>query len=98
MVVPAAPIVESAMTAQKQPNKKALLAQTRVLMDKQGFLKQEECITISSLYNTFKVMDNRFKPKLPAEAQKLMLTFKVLLGVLVVEQNKVQDPCHRVPL
>ena len=77
LVVPAAPIVDSATTAQKQPDKKALLAQTRVLMDKQGFLKQEECITVSSLYNTFKLMDNRFKPKLPAEAQKLMLTFNV---------------------
>ena len=41
-VAPAVPTVDSAPDAQKQPNKKSMLAQTRALLDKGGFLKQEE--------------------------------------------------------
>ena len=91
-VVPTAPAEDSALNAQKQLNKKALLAQTRALMDKQGFLKQEERITISSLYEAFKLMHDRYNPKISTKVQRSLLTFKVLLGVLVVEQNEAQDP------
>ena len=90
-VAPTVPTEDSALNAQKQLNKKALLAQTRALMDKQGFLKQEERITVSSLYEAFKLMHNRYNPKIPTEAQRSLLAFKVLLGVLVVEQNEAQD-------
>ena len=91
-VAPAVPTVDSAPDAQKQPNKKSMLAQTRALLDKGGFLKQEERITVSSLFEAFKLIDDRYNSKLPSEAQKTMLAFKVLLGVLVVEQKEERDP------
>ena len=91
VVVPAVPTVDSAPNAQKQPNKKSMLAQTRALLDKGGFLKQEERITVSSLFEAFKLIDDRYNLKLPSEAQKTMLAFKVLLGVLVVEQKEERN-------
>lgn len=77
---------------QKNPPKKSILVATRELLDKEGFMKLDERITVGTLFNTFKLIDKRYHAKMPSEAQKAMMAFKMALGVLVMEQKAEQDP------
>ena len=86
-----APVAAPAPT-QKQVPKKSILAATRETLDKEGILKKEERITVSTLLDAFKLIQERYNAKMPSDAQKVMTAFKVAMGVLVIEQKADQNP------
>ena len=90
-VTPAMPAATAAPVEQNQPSKETLMKATRAMLDKEGFLKQEERITVGSLYNTFKLIHDRYNAKIPSDVQKTMLAFKVLLGTLTAQQQQEQN-------
>ena len=82
-----AAVTETVAPEQKKQNRKSILATPRALLDKEGFLKQDERITVDSLYDAFKLMHDRYKTKLPADTNNAMIAFKLVLGVLAVDQR-----------
>ena len=78
--------------AQKQSSRKTLLVATREQLDKEGFLKLDEHITVSSLLEAFRLIHERYNTKMPPKVQKTMMAFKMALWVLVVEQRVEPDP------
>ena len=72
---------------QKKQNRKSILATPRALLDKEGFLKQDERIMVDSLYDAFKLMHDRYKTKMSANTNNAMIAFKLVLGVLAVDQR-----------
>ena len=90
-VMLAMPAATAAPVEQNQPSKELLMKAMRAMLDKEGLLKQEECITVGSLYDTFKLIHDRYNAKIPSDVQKTMLTFKVLLGMLTAQQQQEQD-------
>ena len=72
--------------------KKSLMAAPRALLNKEGILKAEDCITTESLYTAFKVLHKKFRSQVPPEVQKVMIAFLASLGVLMAEKNMELDP------
>ena len=84
----AATTAETAASEQKQPNKKDTLSMPRALLDKEGFLKADQLITAGTLFEAFRLIHDRYKAKLHADANNMLVAFKMLLGALAFDQQK----------
>ena len=82
-----AAVTETVASKQKKQNGKSILAAPRALLEKEGFLKQDELIMVDTLFDAFKLMHDRFKTKLSPKTNNAMIAFKMMLGVLAVDQR-----------
>ena len=83
-----ATVAVTAASEQKQHDKIALRTAPRALLQKEGFLKADQHITVDSLYDAFKLIHERYKAKLQPEISNTLVAFMMTLGVLSVDQRK----------
>ena len=65
----------------------AILKALRILLDKEGVLKQDENITATSIHKAYQTLCEKIRPKMQPDVSKLMVAFLILLRELALNSK-----------